>query len=78
MFENDSLEFDNVNSFSMYIEEYCKQNKVSYIEAIRTYCETQYVDYEEIKILIHPTLKEKIRKEFVEMGMLSNIGDLGF
>jgi hypothetical protein len=74
----DSNEVKNVNDFSMFIENYCKDNNVTYMDAIIDYCDDNYIDIEDIKPLIHPVIKEKLRTEFINMGMLESFGTLEF
>ncbi len=76
--ENTPLEFDNSQDFSDYIETYCKNTSIGYIDAIIEYCKDNFIDIEDMKALVHPVMKEKIRAEAIELGMIKEIGNLDF
>lgn len=60
--------FSNANEFSLYIEETVSEKKLSYMEAIITYCEEADIDVESIKSLVNKSLKEKIQCEAEELN----------
>lgn len=62
--------------FSEHIERICKDG--NYIETIIEFCDENFIDLLDIKTLIHPTLKEKIRNEAIESGLLLSLGKLDF
>lgn len=69
---------DNTNSveFSEFIEKTTIDG--NYIDTIIEYCKENYIDLEDIKSLIHPTLKEKIRAEAMHTGLMKSLGTLEF
>ena len=54
--------FSNPNEFSLHIE-LLKKPDSTYIETILDYCEENFIDVEDIAILINKTLKDKIANE---------------
>jgi hypothetical protein len=60
--------FNTANEFSLYIEETVSEKKLSYMEAIITYCEEADIDVESIKSLVNKSLKEKIQCEAEELN----------
>lgn len=69
---------ENTNSveFSEFIEKTTIDG--NYIDTIIDYCRENYIDLEDIKSLIHPTLKEKIRAEAMKVGLMKSLGTLEF
>lgn len=70
-------EFSNSLEFSEYIENLCKDSG-NYIDAVIQYCAEHFIDLEEIKPMIHVTLKEKIRAEAIDQNMMKSLGQLEF
>lgn len=62
--------FRNSNEFSLHIEKLAKENKLSYVDAVLHYCETNYIEPEDIKKLINISLKNKIETEMIDMNYL--------
>lgn len=60
----------------MYIEAKVAEKKLSYMEAIITYCEEADIDVESIKSLVNKTLKEKIQFEAEELNYFKRTAKL--
>lgn len=56
--------------FAMIIEELALTEKLTYTEAVLRYCADNFIEPVEIAKMINGSLKDKIRMNFVEMGML--------
>lgn len=52
--------FESPSQFSFHIEELAAKTGETYIETILTYCDDNFVDYEEVSKMITPVLKQKI------------------
>jgi len=63
-----SKKFNTANEFSLFIEELVLAKKLSYMEAIISYCEDADIDVESIKSLVNKSLKEKIQCEAEELN----------
>ena len=70
-------DFTNSHEFSEYIENLCKDNG-NYIDAVIDYCTEHFIDLEDIKPMIHITLKEKIRAEAIQQNLMKSLGQLEF
>ncbi len=60
--------FKNSNSFSLFIERLVRDKKCTHVEAILEYCKDNYIDPEDIKLLINKSLKDKMKVNFEESG----------
>ena len=58
------------NDLAMLIEEMAKSEKLSYTDAVLQYCADNFIEPAEIAKMIDGSLKDKLRHNFVEMGML--------
>ena len=58
------------NKFALLIEDTVKTKRMSYMDAIISYCEKNGVDPSNTKALINKTLKEKIAYEAQGLNML--------
>ena len=58
------------SKFALLIEDYVKDKKMSYMEAVVLYCEENKIDPSNIKPLINKHLKEKISYEAQSLNML--------
>ena len=63
-----SKKFTTANDFSLYIEKLVTAKKLSYMEAVISYCEEADIDVESIKSLVNKSLKEKIQCEAEELN----------
>lgn len=66
----------NPIEFSEHIESICVDG--NYIDTIIKFCQENYVDLEDLKTLVHPTLKEKIKADAIRSGLLKSLGSLDF
>jgi hypothetical protein len=71
-----SKKFTSANEFSLYIEGKVTEKKLSYMEAIITYCEEADIDVESIKSLVNKSLKEKIQSEAEELNYFKRTAKL--
>lgn len=60
------------------LEEIIYMEDVNYIEAILTYCDRYKLDVEDVKSIIGPTLKERIRVDAMNAGLLKKEAVLPF
>jgi hypothetical protein len=63
-----SKKFTTANEFSLYIEQLVTSKRLSYMEAVISYCEDADIDVESVKSLINKSLKEKIQCEAEELN----------
>lgn len=62
--------FKEATEFSQFIEQQAKQNDQTYLDTVLKYIEDRDVDYEQIKSLIAPSLKSKILKDYMDIGLI--------
>lgn len=62
--------FKSSNEFSLYIESVVKEKRLSYMDAILSYCKENYLDPEDIAKLINKSLKDKLEMDFREANYL--------
>jgi len=60
------------SKFALLIEDYVKDKKMSYMEAVVLYCEENNIDPSNVKPLINKHLKEKIAYEAQSLNMLKD------
>lgn len=73
MSENNELEqpmFKSAAQFSMYIERFAIDKRMTHMEAVLHYCAENYVDPDDIKHLINKSLKDKIEVDMINENML--------
>ena len=58
------------NKFAILIEETVKTKKMSYMDAIRWYCEKNGIDPSDCKKLVNKALKEKLTYEAQSLNLL--------
>jgi hypothetical protein len=68
--------FEDSKSFSLYIDQMAREKKCSHVDAILEYCKENYIDPQEIKSLINKSLKEKMKTDFQESGLLPKTAQL--
>jgi len=64
---------DNIitpNKFALLIENIVKDKRISYMDAILSYCDKSNIDPATIKTLVNKTLKEKLAYEAQGLNML--------
>lgn len=69
-------EFLTDESFMITIERMVAQKKINHIEAVIEFCSQNSIDIEEILPLITRPLKEKIKLDAMETGMMKAQGIL--
>ena len=67
---NESKLFKGAAAFSLYIEQYSIEKKVTHMEAVLKYCEENFLDPEDIKHLINKSLRDKIEVDLINENML--------
>jgi hypothetical protein len=60
----------NSKEFSLKIEEFVKQKRCSYMDAVVLYCNENDIDTGTVNPLISKSLKEKIKIEAIEKRLL--------
>ena len=58
------------SEFSQFIETKAYKDNVTCLEALVEFIEDKEVDIEKIKNLISPSLRDKLRENFIDRGML--------
>lgn len=62
--------FKGAAAFSLYIEQYAIEKKVTHMEAVLKYCEENYLDPDDIKHLINKSLRDKLEVDLINENML--------
>lgn len=62
--------FKNASQFSLHIEQYAVEKKMSHMDAVLKYCEDNFVEPDEIKSLINKPLRDKIEIDMREANLL--------
>lgn len=60
----------NSKEFAFKIETIVKEKRISYMDAVVWYCETNDIDLNTINSMINKSLKEKIKVEAMDKKML--------
>jgi len=60
----------NSKKFGLIIEDIVKKKKISYLDAVLNYCETNDIDTGTVSSLINKSLKEKIQIEAENLNLL--------
>ena len=60
----------NSKKFGLLIEDIVKKKKISYLDAVLDYCETNDIDTNTISSLINKSLKEKIQIEAENLNLV--------
>lgn len=63
-------QFDTASSFSLFIEQYARENRMQYMDAVLKYCAENFIDPEDIAKMINKSLRDKIEAEMREANML--------
>jgi hypothetical protein len=61
----------NSKEFSIEIEKMVKEKRISYMDAVLHYCETNDIDPGTVSSLISKSLKEKIQVEAIDLRLLN-------
>jgi hypothetical protein len=62
--------FTSANEFSIFIEMFANEHKMTYTDSILKYCESNFLEPEDIKSLVGKSLKDKLAVEMRQAGML--------
>jgi len=76
---NDKLEvpaFKSANEFSMHIESLAAAKRLSYLDAVLSFCAEHMIDPEDVASKINKSLKEKIEQDFRELNYLPKVAQL--
>ncbi|MBL6771545.1 MAG: late promoter transcription accessory protein [Rhizobiales bacterium] len=60
----------NSKEFSLKIESIVKEKRITYMDAIIWYCDTNDLDVGTVNSMINKSLKEKIKDEAINLRML--------
>ena len=60
----------NSKEFSLKIESIVKEKRITYMDAIIWYCDTNDLDVGTVNSMINKSLKEKIKNEAINLRML--------
>ena len=60
----------NSKDFSLKIETLVKEKKISYMDAVILYCESNDIDVGTVNPMINKSLKEKIKNEAINLRMV--------
>jgi hypothetical protein len=60
----------NSKEFSLKIESIVKEKRISYMDAIIWYCDTNDLDVGTVNSMVNKSLKEKIKDEAMNLRML--------
>lgn len=62
--------FKGASAFSLHIEQLSREKRISHMDAVLHYCETNYIEPDEIKGLINKPLRDKIEADMRSMNLL--------
>ena len=68
--------FKTTNEFALYIESIAAEKRISHMDAVLLYCETNFIDPEDISSMINKNLKQKIELNMIEQNYLPKKGSL--
>lgn len=74
--EESTFEFMDETKFQLMVEEYVLENEVNYIDGVLFMCDKYDREYEDIKKLISPNLKEKIKMSAIKEGYFKEESEL--
>jgi len=60
----------NSKEFSLKIEALVKEKKISYMDAVILYCDSNDIDVSTVNPMINKVLKEKIKSEAISLRMV--------
>lgn len=64
--------------FSLHIESVAQENGITHMDALLKFCEDNSVDPIEIKGLVTKSLKDKLRSNFKDIGLIEKEAELEF
>lgn len=62
--------FKTAAQFSLFIEQYAAEKRMSHMDAVLKYCEENFIEPDEIKSLVNKTLRDKIEINMREANLL--------
>ena len=62
--------FKTAAQFSMFIEQFASEKRMSHMDAVLKYCEDNFIEPDEIKNLVNKTLRDKIEINMREANLL--------
>lgn len=68
--------FKNSTEFSLHIEQLAKDKRLSHMDAVLEYCKNNQIEPEDVSRLIGKSLKEKIERDFMELGFIQRTASL--
>ena len=71
-----AVEFRSPKKFAIEIESLVQKDKLSYMDAILTFCETRNIEPDTIAKLISKPLREKLEVEATNLNFLPRTGKL--
>lgn len=74
----ENLIFRTANEFSLYVEMSAVKTKRTCTDVILSYCEMRDLDPNDISRLVSTSLREKIKIEMQEMGLIPRTSTLEF
>lgn len=66
----------NTQKFSLIIEEFVKEKRCSYMDAVVLYCEENEMEIESAAKLLNTKIKEKLEIEYSELNFLPKVNTL--
>jgi len=60
----------NSKKFGLIVEDIVKKKKITYMDAVISYCEESDIDLSSVGSLINKSLKEKIKEEAQKLNMV--------
>ena len=70
--------FESASEFSLHIESLANDKEIDLIDTILLYCESNFLEPDDISSLINRSLKDKIEMEFAELNFLPKTASLDF
>lgn len=70
------VEILSTQKFSLLIEDFVKQKRCSYMDAVVLYCQENEIEIETAARLINTKIKEQIEVEAIELNFLPKVNKL--
>lgn len=64
--------FQDPNEFSIYIESIANERHITCLEALVDFIESKDVDIEVIADIISPSLRDKLKENFIDIGLMKS------
>lgn len=69
---NEQPIFQDPNEFSIYIESIAKERHMTCLEVLVDFIETRNIEIESLVDIISPSLRDKLRLDFIEAGLMKS------